>query len=267
MKNLILILTITIAFITKGKASDNDIIKYRPFGNVTIYTPTYTQKKAIEKIPNEQQNFKTYPTDLPLTIIKSDTKDNLPFAFMISGDGGWNSFDQELSEQFSKNGIPVLGLDAQKYFWNTKTPQNSALAISKAIDHYMKQWNKKSFILVGYSFGASVVPFIANNFPNELKEKMKGIYCLSPDETADFEIHLLDMLQVKTTEKYNVLDEISIIKNLNPVCFFGEKENETVRKNFKSSGAKVITLAGNHHYNNSFVSIVDTILKIYNSIK
>lgn len=224
-------------------------------------TPTYAEKKTAENRVKHKQNSQAYPTNLPLTIIHSDLKEGSPLAFMISGDGGWTSFDQELGEQFSKEGIPVIGLDAQSYFWNAKTPQKSALEISNAIEYYMKQWNRKSCILVGYSFGASVVPFIANNFPIELKEKIKGVYSLSPDETADFEIHLLDMLQVKSVEKYNVLNEINRIKELNPVCFFGGGENETVRKKFEASGAKVTILIGDHHFNNDFVSIVNSVCK------
>lgn len=230
-------------------------------------TPTYAQKKSAENKLKQPQNFQTYPIDLPLTIIHSDTKENLPLAFMISGDGGWTSFDQEFGEQFSKEGIPVIGLDAQDYFWNVKTPKKTAVDISTAINHYLKQWNKKSFILVGYSFGASVVPFIANDFPNELKEKMKGVYSLSPDETADFEIHILDMMSINSVEKYNVIAEMNKIKSLNPVCFFGNEENKTIREKFEVSGAKVIMLEGNHHFNNGFVSMVNNILKVCNSIK
>jgi type IV secretory pathway VirJ component len=230
-------------------------------------TPTYTQKKSTENKVKETQIFQKYQTDLPLTIIPSDAKDSSPVAFMISGDGGWTSFDQELGEQFSKEGIPVIGLDAQDYFWNAKTPQKSALEISTAINYYMKRWNKKSFILVGYSFGASVAPFIANNFPIELKEKLKGVYSLSPDETADLEIHIIDMLQVKTERKYNVIQEIGAIKTLNPVCFFGNEENKTISKKFKESGAKVIILPGNHHFDNNFTAIGEAVLKEYESIK
>ena len=223
--------------------------------------PPYAQSKAASNKLKQIENNKVYSSDLPITIIHADAKEDAPLAFMISGDGGWTSFDQELGEQFSKEGIPVIGLDAQSYFWNATTPQKSALAIANAIDYYMKQWNKKSFIIVGYSFGASVAPFIANEFPTELKEKIRGVYSLSPDETADFEIHLLDMLQVKSTEKYDVLNEINKIKELNPVCFFGNEESESIRKKFETAGAKVITLVGDHHFNNGFASIVTSILK------
>ena len=224
-------------------------------------TPTYVQNKATANTLKLVQYGKEFSTELPLTIIHSVSNEDAPLAFMISGDGGWTSFDQELGEQFSKEGIPLIGLDSQSYFWKAKTAQKSALEISIAIIYYMKQWNKKSFILVGYSFGASVVPFIANHLSAELKEKIKGVYSLSPDETADFEIHLLDMLQVKTTENYDVLNEITKIKSLNPVCFFGSEESETVRKKFETSGNKVITLVGDHHFNISFTTIVSSVLK------
>lgn len=224
-------------------------------------TQNYTEEKNVESKSKQPQNFQVYQTNLPLTIIHSETNENLPLAFMISGDGGWTSFDQKLGEQFSKAGIPIVGLDAQDYFWNTKTPQKSALDISNAIKHYLQQWNKDSFILVGYSFGASVVPFIAGNFPNELKEKIKGVYSLSPDETADFEIHLLDMAGISSVEKYNVINEINKIKLLNPVCFFGSEESEAVRKTFETSVSKVIILAGDHHFDNDFASIVQSVLK------
>ena len=117
--------------------------------------------------------------------------------------------------------------------------------------------------MIGYSFGASVVPFIANSIPIELKDKLKGVYSLSPDETADFEIHLLDMMNMNSIEKYNVISEINKIKSLNPVCFFGNEESESIREKFKTSDLKVIILKGDHHFDNNFNSIAETILKEY----
>lgn len=199
--------------------------------------------------------------DLPLIIIPSAIKNTLPLVFVISGDGGWTSFDQNFSEQLAEKGMPVVGLDAQKYFWKAKTPEECSSAIAKAVEHYMQQWDKKSFVLVGYSFGACVAPFIANRFPTPLKENVKGVYCLSPDKTADFEIHLTDMLSFNTTGKYNVLDEIKKIKEFNPICVFGEEEGSSLRNHFSESGAKIVILPGNHHYNNDYHALAEIILR------
>ena len=69
---------------------------------------------------------------------------------------------------------------------------------------------QKTFILVGYSFGASVVPFTAANLSEALKEKLKGVYALSPDVKADFEIHISDMLSLESSkDNYDVISEMN----------------------------------------------------------
>jgi type IV secretory pathway VirJ component len=225
------------------------------------HATTYIEKKAAENVLLQSQHLMPFPGDLPLTILPTSVLDTLPMAFMISGDGGWTSFDQTLGEQLAEKGISVVGLDAQKYFWNGRTPEQASSEIAKAVIHYMEQWNKKTFILVGYSFGACVGPFIANRFTIPLKHNLKGVFCLSPDETADFEIHIADMLQLGITEKYNVVEEINKIKELNPVCLFGEEEDYSLRNQFSETDAKIVLLPGNHHYNDDFPAVAAGILK------
>ncbi len=226
-----------------------------------VNAPSYSEKKANENSLLQSQHLQPLSGDLPLIIIPSASKNSLPLAFVISGDGGWTSFDQTFSEQLAQKGMSVVGLDAQKYFWNAKTPEECSLAIAKAVEHYMQQWDKKSFVMVGYSFGACVAPFIANRFPTPLKENIKGVFCLSPDETADFEIHLADMLSFNTTGKYHVIDELKRIKEFNPVCVFGSEEDSSMRNHFTDSGIKMEILPGSHHYNNDYAALAEIVLK------
>jgi type IV secretory pathway VirJ component len=214
--------------------------------------PSFAEQKAAQNAPVQSQKLEPLPADFPVIAIPTAIKDTLPMVFFISGDGGWTSFDNSLAEALAAKGMPVAGLDAQKYFWNAKTPAETAVAVSKAVQHYMQQWNKKKFILAGYSFGACVVPFIANLLPAQLKESMDGVYSLSPDETADFEIHISDMLNLGTSDaNYKVTDEIKRIRQLHPVCIFGIEESAATRAHFGEAGAKIITVPGNHHYNDN----------------
>jgi type IV secretory pathway VirJ component len=223
--------------------------------------PGYVEKITAENKLLQSQHLAPLDKDLPLTLIPSAVKENLPLVFFISGDGGWTSFDQAISEKLAENGMPVVGLDAQKYFWNEKQPMEASGEITAAVEHYMQQWDRKSFVLIGYSFGACVAPFIANNFPGPLKEILKGVYCFSPDETSDFEIHISDMLNFKNIEKYNVLNELKKIKSLNPVCIFGNEEDIELRDHFSSTGIRVELLPGNHHYDNDFNAVEAVIQK------
>ena len=226
--------------------------------------PSYQEKVTSQNPLLLSQKLIPLPINLPLTIIPTSVKDTLPIAFVISGDGGWTSFDQSYSEKLATKGIAIVGLDAQKYFWNPKTPEQTANDIIKAIEHYMQLWNKRSFILVGYSFGADVVPFVASRMPMALKASLKAVFSLSPDLKGDFEIHVTDMLSFGSSkDDYNVPEQIKLIKKYNPVCIFGDQEETDLRKQFSEAGARIIILPGNHHYNNDFLVIAEA---IYSSI-
>jgi type IV secretory pathway VirJ component len=199
-------------------------------------------------------------SDLPIILMPASVKNDLPLVFFISGDGGWKSWNQNVSEELAKKGMPVVGLNAQKYFWNEKTPQKVADDLTIVIKQYMQTWNKSTFILLGYSFGACVAPFIANNFEDHFKKNMKGIYCFSPDLTGDFEIHLSDMLHLNTKRKYDVVSELTKIKGLNAVCLFGDQEETKSKNEFSKTGKKIKVLPEDHHYNNDFKAIANIIL-------
>jgi type IV secretory pathway VirJ component len=217
-----------------------------------LKAPSFAEQKAAQNALTQLQKLVPLPGDFPVVAIPSAIKDTLPMVFLVSGDGGWTSFDNSLGEALAAKGMPVVGLDAQKYFWNEKTPEETAITVSKAVQHFMQQWNKKKFILAGYSFGACVVPFIAERLPAGLKESMEGVYCLSPDETADFEIHISDMLDLGTSsDRYNVIEEIKKIRQLHPICIFGKDESAKIRSHFGETGVRIISLSGDHHYDDN----------------
>ena len=233
---------------------------------ISAYQKVYSEPGFVEKLASQNELLKSQSelllkSDLPLTIIPTKVQEDIPLAFFISGDGGWTSFDQTVSEKLTEKGMPVVGLDSQRYFWKVKQPKETAEEITVAIKHYMQLWNRSSFVLLGYSFGACVAPFIANNFSDSIKETLKGVYCFSPDVTGDFEIHISDMLHMQTKDKYNVPEELKQIPAMNPVCIFGEDEDSDLLHIFSVPGTKIETLPGNHHYNNDFNAVAEIILK------
>jgi type IV secretory pathway VirJ component len=218
-------------------------------------------RQILQKEVGEGSKTLLLNINLPITVIPPESNLKLPIVFFISGDGGWRKFEQNISEILARRGMPVIGLDALKYFWNEKQPAETVNDISKVIAYYMEKWNRNSFILVGYSFGAGVVPFIGGDFTGQLKERIVGVYCFSPDVTADFEIHITDMLSINLKEKYNVLNELKKISPLYPITIFGTEEDSKITKQFLARGLKVEILIGDHHYNNNYNAISSILLK------
>lgn len=200
-------------------------------------------------------------TTLPLIIVPESKRDTLPLLVFMSGDGGWTSFDEGVSENLAKKGIPVIGIDSQKYFWQERTPDETAAELIKVLHYYMAAWNKKSFVLCGYSFGADVMPFMVTRLPGDLKYMMKSTVMMSPDPKADFEIHVADMLSFgSSSDKYNVLAEVKKSEPGHVTCIFGKDEDSDTPKSFKKAGAIIRLLPGSHHYDNDFNAISNEIV-------
>lgn len=242
--------------------ADNWLPQFNQAYRKILNTPSSTAQQHEDSFSGIKDKTVPYKDELPLIIIPSLKKNNLPFIFMISGDGGWTNFDQSVSESLAAKGFSVLGLDAQKYFWNKKTPEIATKDIEKAIVYYRSHFEKDKFIFAGYSFGASILPFIASRLTFELKPSVAGIFALSPAEFADFEIHVTDMLNLGKNEgEYNVLAEFKKIKSIEPVCYFGKSEDPQIRGKFSKEGLKVLTLPGNHHFDNDFNRIAEAVIE------
>ena len=210
-------------------------------------------------MPRTVSNANTLKTDLPIEVLEPKGNTN-KLIFMISGDGGWTSFDRDLATAFASKGIHVIGLDAQKYFWNAKTPEQTANEVANILVYYQEREPSMSFSLMGYSFGACVVPFIANRLPESLKKATTGLILLSPDDRADFEIHVADMLSLGGREEpYDVVAELKKV-TLHKLSIFGTGEDGEVMAKFRNVGA-VATLPGGHHFDNDYEAIANTVIK------
>ena len=64
-------------------------------------------------------------SDLPLIELRAARPNDL-LAIVISGDGGWRDLDKTMAEAMQREGVSVIGIDALRYFWSEKTPQQIA---------------------------------------------------------------------------------------------------------------------------------------------
>jgi len=185
-------------------------------------------------------------TTLPLSLYSSpDT--TKPIIFYISGDGGFNKFSTSFMQTLNKQGYAVIGLNAKDYFWTQKKPKEAASAIEAAIDESNKQWKRTNIVLIGYSFGADVAPFMLTNFSPALASKVSRLILLSPSPKTDFEIHVMQMLGWGKSLGESVPAEINKITK--PVIFIvGDDEKEFPFSQLTIKSKQVIKMPGGHHY-------------------
>jgi len=198
----------------------------------------------------------TSVNDLPLQLSGSKGSNEI-LVIYISGDGGWNDFNQKLVQGFEKQGYGVVTLNSRKYFWNEKSPELFANDIDQLSKYYMKEWKKTSVIFVGYSFGADVGVFLPDRVSAELQKKIVKIVLISPSASSDFVIKLSDMMggSENVNRKYKVEPEIAKT-NLPIICIFG-KDEELMLKNSmkKNKNLTIHELPGDHRYNYDFTAL------------
>ncbi len=196
---------------------------------------------------------------LPVTITPAPSDSNTPLVLFISGDGGWTGFDQQICDQLSAKHLPVVGLNSQSYFWKAKSPEQTTNDLAPLLRQYLAQWGKSKFLLLGYSFGANVAPFVYNRLPADLREKAEGVVLLSPDVKGDFEIHVAGMLGWGGGA-YDVAAEVRRMQGVPVLCVSGEKEDNAFKQALQGAAhTRFVKIPGSHHYDNDAVKVAGTI--------
>ncbi len=201
--------------------------------------------------------------DMPGIIeVPSGNRNGNAMAILYTGDGGWKATDKGLARVLSDNGIPLVAINSLHYFWRRRTPEGAADDFSRLLKHYRAAWKKDKFIVIGYSYGADVLPFIISRLPKDLLPQLELVALLSPTKSVDFEFHLKQWIsdkQPKTAKP--VLPELEKLKGLRIVAFCGDKDGEAICRNLPREYIKTIFLRGGHRFDDLYKSIAREILK------
>lgn len=186
--------------------------------------------------------------NLPTQILPAAKDEGHPIIFYLTGDGGMKKFSSNLLTSFSNHNFPTIGLNSLKYFWSKRTNEEASAAVAALITHYQQVWKKQPVILVGYSFGADVMPFIYSHLPAAVQANVKQIVLLSPSTSTDLQVHVADMIGKPVKRSMDVPAEINKITNKPLLLIFGDKEKDFDMKVLTVHGYKYIMLPGGHTY-------------------
>ena len=167
-------------------------------------------------------------SDLPLIELPAEHPGTM-LAIVVSGDGGWRDLDKTIAHALCDEGVSVIGVDSLRYFWNAKSPEQTASDLNRIIQTYSARWRIKSIALIGYSFGADVLPFAYNRLPKGNRDKISVMSLLGFAGGADFEIRVTGWLGMPASEKaLPAYPEIAKVPPGLVQCFYGEDEADTI---------------------------------------
>jgi type IV secretory pathway VirJ component len=198
--------------------------------------------------------------DLPLIELRS-TRSSPALAVVVSGDGGWASLDRQIGEDFAARGMPVVGLNSLQYFWKARTPDQAAADLTRILRHFLQAWNASEVVLVGYSRGADVLPFMVTRLPDDLRKRIRVMALLGVSLMAGFEFHFTDLLGATHRTDRPTVPEINRLHDLRVLCVYGTDETDSACRHLPRGVATVIALPGGHHFDGAYDEIARRILE------
>ncbi|MDB5364050.1 MAG: hypothetical protein JWO51_5347 [Rhodospirillales bacterium] len=198
---------------------------------------------------------------LPLTELPVEKHSDL-MAIVLSGDGGWRDLDKTIAENLQQDGVPTVGWDALRYFWSKKTPEETAHALGLIMKTYMAKWHATKVVLIGYSFGADVMPFAYNRLPADLRPHVASMALLGFAQNADFEITVGGWLGAATSDDaLPIKPEVARVPPALIQCFYGADEDDTMCPALAASGVEQIKTTGGHHFDGDYAKLAKRILE------
>jgi type IV secretory pathway VirJ component len=197
--------------------------------------------------------------DLPLIEVPTAVHSRR-LALLISGDGGWAQLDREVSTALAARGVPVVGVNSLKYFWGERTPQATTEDIARVLRHYLATWQASEILLVGYSFGADVLPFIINRLPADLRARVVSATLLSLSTKASFEVHMAGWMGSTPVDGLPTKPELQQIKGLPTICLYGAGDDEAACTDYVGPDYVARSIGEGHHFSGMYPQIADQLL-------
>lgn len=241
-------------------------MKHYFFYIILLLAFLYKTGLCMSQTENQQLDQRSLPgnlADLPLVVLPAKGSGTSSMAVLLSGDGGWAKIDRKLGNFLAGGGVPVVGLNSLRYFWKKRTPEEAAEDLSRILRHYLALWKKEKAVLVGYSLGADVLPFMADRLPGEIIEKVSLMALLGPGTHTDFVFHVTEWLGATSKAARPVLPEVEklIGMKVRILCFYGRQEPDSLCNKLEPNLVQVVPLKGAHHFGGNYSKIAEIILK------
>jgi type IV secretory pathway VirJ component len=196
---------------------------------------------------------------LPLTVLPPAHPGDDRLAIVLSGDGGWQELPKSVAAALADQGIGTVGLNSLKYFWHARTPDETAADLTRIVEHYAPLWQTRRLVLVGFSFGADVLPSVVNRLSPDLRSHLTSLTLIAPSSTASFEIRIAGWLGSGPAGLPTVPD-IERLRGLPMVCLYGESDPDAVCPKLPAGLTEVRRLPGGHHFGGDYAAVARSVL-------
>lgn len=197
--------------------------------------------------------------DLPLVGLPVSRSSSDAFAVMLSGDGGWAGLARAVAQGLNARGVSVVGWDSLRYFWTERTPDEGARDLARVIEHYARAWGKPKVLLIGYSQGADVLPFMVNRLPAATGARVQGSVLIAVGTEAFFDFSISHWIRTPTGG-LPIAPELARGRMGHLACIYGADDEESACRELGTARMQRIELPGGHHFDGDYERVAAAVL-------
>ena len=133
----------------------------------------------------------------------------------------------------------------------------------RAIEASRERSPADKLLIVGYSRGADMAPFIANRLPALLREQLAGVAMLGLAPMASFEFHWADLVKdsSRPTDR-DVQPELARLRGTPRVCVFGSDEKSSGCRQAPQGLLRKAERKGGHHFDGDLAPLVQDVMQL-----
>jgi type IV secretory pathway VirJ component len=184
-----------------------------------------------------------------------------PLAILLSGDGGWSGRMKELSRELGRRGISTVGWNSLRYYWRDRPPEEGARDLERILDHYRRAWRAGPIVLIGYSWGADVLPAIANRLSPATRDGISEVAVVGFSGHENFHFHFASWLGQQVGKGYPANPELRrlALSGVPILCVNGVQEKERGCEGLSARALRTVILPTGHGFDDFMDEIGDLV--------
>lgn len=197
-------------------------------------------------------------SDLPLVEVDSHGPPKR-LAVFYSGDGGWAQLARSVSSELASAGTRVVGVNSLRYFWSPRRQDEATQDLERILRTYLPaEATPDRVMLIGYSRGADVLPFMVNRLPEHLRARVGSLVLIAPGHETTFEIHVGAWLS-RADPGLPVIPQIERL-NVRLLCLYGDDDTDAVCTALAGDQIASVQIGKGHHLGGAYGEIAKRIL-------
>lgn len=155
--------------------------------------------------------------------------------------------------------MAVVGVDALRYLWSERQPEEIAADLSRIVATYSARYDSDRVMLVGYSLGANVLPFAWPYLDAPTRDRLSTIALLAPERRTGFSVTVTGWMGAHTGDA-DVTAAIERLPAARTLCIGGREEKDSPCADPRLRATDDILLPGGHHFDGDYIALADLLL-------